>query len=35
VNIALQVKAYVRAAFGPDSQLFKQIKGLEFKRPKK
>lgn len=32
VNIALLVKAYVRAAFGPDSQLFKSIKGLEFKR---
>jgi|SRR5882724_319432 len=35
VNIALLVKAYVRAALGPDSQLFRQIKGLEFKRPKK
>jgi hypothetical protein len=35
VNIALLIKAYVRAAFGPDSQLFKQIKGLEFKRPRK
>jgi hypothetical protein len=35
VNIALLVKAYVRAAFGPDSQLFKSIKGIEFKRPKK
>lgn len=34
INIALQVKAYVRAAFGPDSQIFKAIKGLEFKRPK-
>ena len=32
VNTALQVKAYVRAAFGPNSQLFKSIKGLEFKR---
>lgn len=32
VNIALLVKAYVRAALGPDSQLFKSIKGLEFKR---
>jgi hypothetical protein len=32
VNIALLVKAYVRAAFGPDSQLFQQIKGLEFAR---
>lgn len=35
VNIALLVKAYVRAAFGSDSQLFKQVKGLEFKRSKK
>jgi hypothetical protein len=35
VNNALLVKAYVRAAFGPDSALFKSIKGLEFKRPKK
>ena len=35
VNIALLVKAYVRAALGPDSQLFKSIKGLEFKRSKK
>lgn len=35
VNIALLVKAYVRAAFGPDSQIFKQIKGLPFKRPSK
>lgn len=32
VNTALLVKAYVRAAFGPDSQLFKSVKGLEFKR---
>ena len=32
VNRALLVKAYVNAAFGKDSQLFKQIKGLEFKR---
>jgi hypothetical protein len=35
VNNALLVKAYVRAALGPDSQLFKSIKGLEFKRSKK
>lgn len=35
VNTALLVKAYVRAAFGPDSQLYKSIKGLEFKRPRK
>jgi hypothetical protein len=35
VKTALLVKAYVRAAFGPNSQLFKQIKGLEFKRSKK
>lgn len=35
INIALLCKAYVRAALGPDSPLFKQIKGLEFKkRPK-
>jgi hypothetical protein len=32
VNTALLVKAYTRAALGPDSQLFKSIKGLEFKR---
>ena len=32
VNMALLCKAYVRAAFGPDSHLFKSIKGLEFKR---
>jgi hypothetical protein len=32
VNTALLVKAYVRAAFGPDSQLFKNIKGLAFER---
>src|SRR5437588_759610 len=32
VNTALLAKAYVKAAFGPDSQLYKQIKGLEFKR---
>jgi hypothetical protein len=35
VNNALLVKAYVRAAFGADSQTFKNIKGLQFKRPKK
>jgi hypothetical protein len=32
VNRALLVKAYVQAAFGKDSQLFRQIKALEFKR---
>lgn len=32
INIALLVKAYTRAALGPDSQLFKQIKGLQFER---
>lgn len=32
VNNELLVKAYVRAALGPDSQLFKSIKGLEFAR---
>lgn len=35
VNQSLLVKAYVRAALGPDSQLFKSIKGLEFKRQSK
>lgn len=35
VNNALLVKAYVRAALGPSSQLFKQIKGLEFRRAAK
>lgn len=29
------VKAYVKAALGPDSALNKQIKGIEFKRPNK
>lgn len=32
VNTSLLVKAYVQAAFGRDSQLFKSVKGLEFKR---
>lgn len=32
VNIALLVKAYVSAAFGTQSQLYKQIKGLTFHR---
>jgi hypothetical protein len=32
VNTALLVKAYVRAALGPDSPTFKSIKGLEFSR---
>jgi hypothetical protein len=32
VNRAALVKAYVAAAFGRDSQLYKAIKGLEFKR---
>jgi hypothetical protein len=32
VNIALLVKAYVSAAFGIKSQLYKQIKGLQFHR---
>jgi hypothetical protein len=35
VKIALLVKAYVSAAFGTQSQLYKQIKGLQFKRPNK
>jgi hypothetical protein len=33
VSRAALVKAYVQAAFGRDSQLFKQIKGLDFRRP--
>lgn len=32
VNIALLVKAYVRASQGPDSQLFKQLRGIKFER---
>lgn len=32
VNNALLVKAYVRAALGSGSQLFKSIKGLKFER---
>ncbi|MBC8031306.1 MAG: hypothetical protein H7Z16_14425 [Pyrinomonadaceae bacterium] len=32
VNTALLVKAYVSAAFGTQSQLYKQIKGLKFER---
>lgn len=32
INTALLVKAYVKAAMGSDSQLNKQIKGLQFKR---
>src|SRR5205085_1526861 len=32
VNRAALIKAYVAAAFGRDSQLYKAIKGLEFKR---
>jgi hypothetical protein len=32
VNNALLVKAYTRAALGPDSQLFKSIKGPKFDR---
>jgi hypothetical protein len=32
VNIALLVKAYVSAAFGTQSPLYKSIKGLEFHR---
>ena len=35
VNTALLVKAYVSAAFGTSSQLYKQIKGLKFDRPNK
>lgn len=32
VNTALLIKAYVKAAFGADHQLYKQIKGIEFRR---
>jgi len=32
INRALLAKAYVKAAFGKDSQLFKAIKGLQFRR---
>jgi hypothetical protein len=35
VNVALLVKAYVKAALGTSSQLNKQIKGLQFKRSPK
>lgn len=35
VNTAFLVKAYVSAAFGNQSQLYKSIKGLQFKRPNK
>lgn len=35
VNTALLVKAYVSAAFGTQSPLYKQISGLKFKRPDK
>jgi len=35
VNTALLVKAYVHAALGPKSQLYKQVKGLEFARQRK
>lgn len=35
VNRAALVKAYVQAAFGRDSQLFKQIKGLDFRSPRR
>lgn len=32
VNTAMLVKEYVKAAFGTQSHLYKQIKGIEFKR---
>jgi hypothetical protein len=35
VNTALLAKEYVKGAFGTNSQLYKQIKGLEFKRKRK
>jgi hypothetical protein len=34
VDRAGLVKSYVAAAIGPDSQLYRQIKGLEFRRPR-
>lgn len=35
VNTARLVKAYVSAAFGTQSPLYKDIKGLQFKQPHK
>jgi hypothetical protein len=35
VNTAALVKEYVKGAFGTKSQLYKQVKGLEFKRAKR
>jgi hypothetical protein len=35
VNTALLAKEYVKGAFGTNSQLYKQIKGLEFKRKRR
>ncbi len=35
IDVALLVKAYVAAAFGKNSPLYNQIKGLKFKRPKR
>jgi len=35
VNTALLAKEYVKGAFGTNNQLYKQIKGLEFKRKRK
>lgn len=35
VNTALLIKAYVKAAFGADHQLYKQIKGIPFPRQRK
>jgi hypothetical protein len=32
VNTALLVKEYVKGAYGTSSQLYKEVKGLEFKR---
>ncbi len=35
VDVALDVKKYVKSVFGATSPQFKQVSGLEFKRPKK
>lgn len=35
VDIALEVKKYVKSVFGASSPQYKQVSGLEFKRPKK
>ena len=35
VDIALEVKKYVKSVFGASSPQYKQVSGLQFKRPKK